>query len=280
VELLDAQVIYHPAQVLPGDARLTDDDRMSYAVEMARASLDAVGVDAALWHGELPLCEIAVERYPDRFAGVVTYTYEDPIPDAREAVGHIEAHPGLVGIRLNPAWPASGENMLRLREGAYDQIFALAEEHEIPISLFMSGHVSETHDVAQRYERLGLIIDHLGVLPAPNVPLVPERFDALPELLELAKYPNVAVKMTGTASMSLDPFPFADLWPHLHRVLDAFGLERVMWGSDFMRVSALNTYADAVRFITDTTELTPSEKEQLLSKSARHWFKWRPTTRT
>jgi L-fuconolactonase len=269
MELLDAQIIYHTHEVLP-----ELENPRSIAVESARASLDAVGVDAAFWYGEKELAELAVTRYPDRFAGVVAYTYADPVPDGEEAATHVRDHPGLVGIRLIPGWPHSGENMIRLREGQYDPVFAAAEKHGIPIGIFMSGYLPETHDIAKRYPDLRLIIDHLGVLPAPNIPLVPERFDNIPQLLELAQYPNVAVKMTGTASMTLEPYPFNDLWPVLHQVLDTFGIERVMWGSDFKRSSAINTYADAVHFITKTTELSDAEKEQLTSKSVRTWFNW------
>ena len=277
MELLDAQIIYHTKHVRPDDPTLSYEERISGAVEAARVSLDAVGVQAALLHNELPLVKLACERYPTRFGGVVAYTINDPIPDAEEAVGTVVETPGLVAIRLIPGWPQDGRNLERLRSGAYDPLLAEAQKQGVPITFFMSGVLTDTHAVAQRFPELKLVIDHLGVLPAPEVPLVPERFDKLDELLALAQYPNIAVKMTGTHSMTFEPFPFSDLWPYLHRVLDTFGTDRVVWGSDFVRASPLNTYADAVRFILETDEISPAEKKQITNTSVRTWFDWNPT---
>ncbi|HET9154877.1 MAG TPA: amidohydrolase family protein, partial [Solirubrobacterales bacterium] len=77
------------------------------------------------------------------------------------------------------------------------------------------------------------------------------------------------VKCSGAAALSAEPYPFADLWPHLHALLEAFGLERVMWGSDATRTAPLHTYRDALNHFTETAELTAAEKEQLLGGTAR-----------
>jgi predicted TIM-barrel fold metal-dependent hydrolase len=97
----------------------------------------------------------------------------------------------------------------------------------------------------------------------------PEPFASFAQLLALAELPNVAVKCSGAAALSAEPYPFADLWPHLHALLEAFGLGRVMWGSDATRVASLHTYREALNQITETTELTAAEKRELLGGTAR-----------
>jgi predicted TIM-barrel fold metal-dependent hydrolase len=57
-----------------------------------------------------------------------------------------------------------------------------------------------------------------------------------PELLALAKYPNVAVKATGQAGYAAHEYPFPSLHPHLRRRFDAFGPERMFWGTDITRM--------------------------------------------
>ena len=57
-----------------------------------------------------------------------------------------------------------------------------------------------------------------------------------PELLVLAKYPNVAVKATGQAGYAEDRYPFRSLHPHLRQVFDAFGPQRMFWGTDITRM--------------------------------------------
>jgi L-fuconolactonase len=49
----------------------------------------------------------------------------------------------------------------------------------------------------------------------------------------------------------------------------AFGLERVMWGSDWTRVLQYNTYAQDAIFVTKTDVLSESDEEQILGATLR-----------
>jgi predicted TIM-barrel fold metal-dependent hydrolase len=52
-------------------------------------------------------------------------------------------------------------------------------------------------------------------------------FTALPELIALAKYPNVAVKASGAPGSS-ESYPYRDIH-HIRQIYDAFGPERIFW---------------------------------------------------
>jgi hypothetical protein len=60
-----------------------------------------------------------------------------------------------------------------------------------------------------------------------------------PELLALAKYPNIAVEATGQIGYAEDVYPFHSFHDHLHRCFDAFGPERMFWGTDITRMPEL-----------------------------------------
>jgi L-fuconolactonase len=96
----------------------------------------------------------------------------------------------------------------------------------------------------------------------------------LPEVLALAAAPNVCIKATGVPSLSSRPYPFSDVWPAMHRVIEAFGVERVMWGSDFTRTTGHHPYGEAVGYIKDSGEFAPQEKRALLGASLRRIFDW------
>jgi L-fuconolactonase len=64
-----------------------------------------------------------------------------------------------------------------------------------------------------------------------DCPLGDER--AVADLLALARYPKVCVKITHPWSLSAEAYPFRDTWPLLQRVRDAFGAERLMAGTDW-----------------------------------------------
>ena len=70
------------------------------------------------------------------------------------------------------------------------------------------------------------------------------------------------------------PYPFPDLWGPIHKIVDAFGPDRVMWGSDITTCRDMNTYAEAVHYILYTDELSEADKEKILGGTLRAWLKW------
>ncbi len=64
--------------------------------------------------------------------------------------------------------------------------------------------------------------------------------------------PNVRVKISGACTMSHQPFPYDDIWDPVLRVIDAFGLDRCMWGTDWTRTIGMLTYEQGVAPFRDT----------------------------
>jgi L-fuconolactonase len=111
----------------------------------------------------------------------------------------------------------------------------------------------------------------------------------LPRLLALADHGNVRVKLSGVPTLSATAYPFDDLWDGLEQVIAAFGVERLMWGSDISRVMgragsvqlappgldyARHTYAEALSYLKHTARLTAEQKEWLLGRTASTVLGW------
>jgi L-fuconolactonase len=88
-----------------------------------------------------------------------------------------------------------------------------------------------------------MIIDHLG-LEQSNAPQA-DPWKDLPKVLAMARYKNTRIKISAACTLSREPFPFNDLWDPILRIIDAYGVERCMWGSDWTRV-ANATYRESV----------------------------------
>ena len=252
-------------------------------IQLSMAAMDAVGVDAAVIHwGDDGFCEYAAQKHPDRFAGIIQVPglgssrgqFSEIPADHEAVVSGMRQRPGVLGFRIVLGFPATGERMWLLRDGHLEKWFAAAERHQVPISLFLSGHLTEAERVAQEYPALSIVIDHLGAMPVPLVPHTVHLLDYLPDLIKLAAYPNVSVKFTGVAALSQSEYPFRDLWPALHRVITAFGPGRLMWGSDYTRIRGLRNYSELLNFVLYTNELSPADKALMFSGAARHWLRW------
>ena len=68
----------------------------------------------------------------------------------------------------------------------------------------------------------------------------------MPELLALARFPNVAVKATGVPGYSSEGYPFRSMHAYLHQIYDAFGPERCYWGTDLTNAFAKSTYRQRI----------------------------------
>jgi predicted TIM-barrel fold metal-dependent hydrolase len=141
-----------------------------------------------------------------------------------------------------------------------------------------TGHLPVVAELAAAYPDTQLVVDHLGLPQAFEPASLATPFADLPSLLDLASYPNIAVKVTGSVTLSNQPFPYDDLWEPLGRVFEAFTFDRCMWGTDWTRATAVATYDDAVRAFRDTDHLSVGDKSALMGASLQRIFGWAPRT--
>jgi L-fuconolactonase len=209
----------------------------------------------------------AAAKHPGKF-GVVG-PIDPTLDDLDELVKSWRSRPGALGLRVVIL---SDRDRAKLQGGFYSRVFASAQKHSVPVCIFCSSHVGDLQTVAGSYADVQLIIDHLGLPITTDV----SPWKELQDLLALAAFPNIALKLTALPLHSREKFPFSDLWPPLHRIIERFGMRRIMWGSDWTRVRRVVSYDQSLRYITDTSELSAADKEQLLSKSLRRIFRWNP----
>jgi predicted TIM-barrel fold metal-dependent hydrolase len=126
--------------------------------------------------------------------------------------------------------------------------------------------------VAERHPGLKLIIDHLGrVGRTQDAP----AFANLPDLLALARWPNIAVKATGAPSYSSEPYPYRNIHPYLRQIYDAFGPERMFWGTDITRMPCPWTQC-VTMFTEELAWLTEPDKELIMGRAVCGWLDWQP----
>lgn len=208
----------------------------------------------------------AARQFPGRF-GVVGPIDAD-VPGAEERVCRYRDQPYGLGIRL-----VLGQTTSSYLAPTYRTVLRTAERSQVPVFLHVThatGGVAEAAAVIREFPELVVILDHLGLAGLPE-----QRDDTeLDEVLALAGHENVAIKCTGVATLSREEYPFDDVWPALLRILEAFGPDRVMWGSDITVTRSRQTYRQAVDFIRESPRLSESEKELVLAGALRTWLRW------
>ena len=204
------------------------------------------------------------------------------------AIAAASLHPTRVGVmgRLDLRHPLSGDlsrwrdqtGMLGVRHTFHVDVaiddaewfWPKAVEAEIPVMLFAPGRTAEFGSVARRFPGLRLIIDHLNA--STSVALA-DLAGIIDDLLPLSELDNVAVKVSALPCLLRGSESIADLAPHIRRVVDGFGADRSMWGSDISRLPiAYSEWVDAGR--AGFGVLSTAETVQVMGESLSNWLDW------
>ena len=245
----------------------------TYSADDLLAEMDEAGVHGAVIHPpaswDPDANELAVEaarRHPDRLAILGNFPLDAPA--SRGLVDGWKKRPGMLGLRfalLQPhqrTWPT---------DGTMDWLWPAAERAGLPIALLAATYLPTVGQIAERHPRLKLIIDHLG---RPSGTKDDAAWANLPEMLALAKHPNIAIKATGAPSYSSAPYPYRNIHDHLRRIHDAFGPERMFWGTDITRMPC--PWRQCVTLFTEELPwLAGRSLELVMGRAVCDWLDWR-----
>ena len=254
---------------------LTFDVSKIMTAEAVLERMAAVGVDAAVlitFGAFYPVDNSYVlesaATYPDRFAAIPVL--DGAAPDIDRQVETVAAQPEVVGVR---SLVLNEERIGLFRGGALDPLYAAAVRHDLVVCLLPLHCLPDVERVATAFPELRIVIDHFGIAQPP-LTVGADPWSELPDLLALGRLENVAVKLSGLPTIAAEPYPYLDLWPRIHQVLEAFGPERVMWGTDNTR-TALD-YGQELRYVSESAELSEREKKLVLGESLCRVFQWQP----
>ncbi|MCP3987782.1 MAG: amidohydrolase [Actinomycetia bacterium] len=258
------------ARVLHGPPEVTGDDMV--------AAMDAVGVDGALLVSPWTMyrfdasyaCEVH-QAHPDRFGLIKPVN-----PNADDLVETIDAWaetPGAVGIRIMMVGDVSADP----DDPGLGSVLERGAAHGFPVNVLCRGRVSLVGELALRHPETQLVVDHLGLRQPFEPPVPDDPFAGLDAVVALADHENIVIKITGACTLSHEPFPYPDIWAPLHRLFDAFGIDRCLWGTDWTRAVELLDYEQGVEAFRLHDQLTDGERSALMGGSLEHIYDWSPS---
>ena len=247
--------------------------RAPYTIASALRDMQEAGIDRAvncpaIWDpGSNDYAAEAASLHPGRFATLGWFPLDGPADES--TIDRWLGMPGMLGLRFVLATPEAGRSLLT---GDLDWLWVLANQREMPMGLMvMPQHLPAVGSIAARHPRMRLLIDHLSIGPFVKLPDAAAQFHAL---LALARHPNVAIKATGVPSMAPDSYPFASTHGLLRQAFDAFGAERMFWGSDITRLRC--TLGECVRmFVEELPWLKGRDLERVMGGAVADWIGWR-----
>lgn len=205
-----------------------------------------------------------VQRFPDRLVPVVAV---DPSPDGSDRRLEQLKQRGARGIRLWASW----------LDDAGLRLWRAAEALSLPVSCNGSAAEFASDDFAalvQSLPKLPIVIEHFGA--STNRDREGVLDDTREKVLALSRFPNTYMKIHGLGEFAKrampvkEPFPFEQpIPPRLREAYEAFGPNRMMWGSNYPPVSGLEGYHNSLRFpLEQFADLAEQERALIFGGTA------------
>jgi L-fuconolactonase len=199
----------------------------------------------------------------DFIAGVIGWVdLTDPMLGS--TLAELRSGPGgshLVGIR-HQVHDEADERWL-LRDDVLRGLRAVGEANLVYDLLVRTRELRSAHEVARRFPDIRFVIDHLG---KPHISAGPRDPEWEQAMAPFAALPNVSCKLSGMVTeASWSDWTPDDLAPYVHRVLDWFGPERCMFGSDWPVCLLAATYGEVLEALR---ELDAAETAGVLGGNA------------
>lgn len=225
-------------------------------------------LDDGTWEYDISYFREHAARTPGVFAA--TLRIDPDRADLEDVIATASADPQILALRLVLRFPWQIE---AYHAGAFHPLLATASRYRLPVMLFATGHLDVASQIARSWPDNWLLIDHLGMPQAPR-PVDDPPFSQLESLLSLSEYPNIGVKCIGLPDFSKNQFPYSDTFDAFRRIVDSFGIAKLMWGSDFTRLRHRFEYSDLLSSIRDHAGLNSRESESFFGGSLKAILGW------
>ena len=149
-------------------------------------------------------------------------------------------HPKFCGVR--PMIQDIADDNWMLRADVQWGFQALVDLDLTFDALGFSRHLANFHTILTRYRDLRVVIDHCM---KPQIRDHPGDWQIWADgMARLASDTNACCKLSGLVTEAIPGWTIDDLRPYAAHVLDTFGPDRVMWGSDWPVCQLNGSYAD------------------------------------
>ena len=240
--------------------------------ELLIEDMDSNGVDAAVlvqssgstWDNTYVAESANSDRNRFRSIGLV-----DPMdPEHASVAARWMDDFGVSGFRFHPDYYPGDVVLDVARNGA---MFGAIEERGGIVKVHNRvGNVGQMSRIVGEFPGITWIIDHM-MYPEPW--MAGDGWTSYLPVLDLARYPNVVMTISDVHSRSGEDFPYRDMHGVVGMAIDAFGIERCIWGTGYpgylREKNGWISLADELRLVREGFDwLTDDERSKLLGGNA------------
>jgi L-fuconolactonase len=199
-------------------------------------------------------------------AGVVGWV-DFTAADAPDVIARLASNPLLVGLR--PMVHDISDDDWLLADDLAPAVGAMIAHDLVFDALVFVKHLSRLDRFVARHPDLAVVIDHGAKPQIRDRAFTPWREAMAP----LAANPRIVCKLSGLVTEANTGWMGEDMQPYFVELLELFGPQRLLWGSDWPVVNLAGGY-DAWRevAVAALTGLSAGEREAVLGGNAARLY--------
>lgn len=217
-----------------------------------------------------------LKAHPKRFRGQGLIEPTDPkVADKLDS--WVREH-GLSGMRFSPMYYQGKDDWLNAK--ASDALWQKATDLGAIFNYFITTQqLPKLEDMIRRFPKVPVVIDHLARVDLKAADPLPE----FKKLLALARHASVWVKVSELSVLSpSSKYPYKDTFAWVRRMYDAFGPDRLLWGTGFPGATRAQAGRPSLREELDLIRkeidfFTAEDREKILGRNAARLWKFEKT---
>ncbi|EMA46846.1 amidohydrolase [Halococcus morrhuae DSM 1307] len=254
----------------------------AYTHEGLIDSMDAADVDEAVvvtppLYGRGPAANeytfASIAAHPDRLWGVGTMDFfaADAVDRLRRLVGRdrilgVRMHAAL---RYDPVPSAMDRTTGWILDDRLRPIWETASELGTTVFVFPKAQqLCMIETILKGHPGITVVIDHMAWPDGTTAPDEPPWT----RLRALAAHPNVYMKLSSLPRSSAEGWPYSDLHPYVRRLVEWFGSDRLMIGSDYPWMDRWAGYGECVSWLDECDGLSTGDRAWIRHQTFRGLF--------
>ncbi|GAB2560175.1 amidohydrolase family protein [Gracilibacillus alcaliphilus] len=186
--------------------------------------------------------------------------------DYRQQLDRLRQHPKFIGIRV---MIQDMPDATIIETEPYLEAFAYLEKLDIPVDLLVrSDQLTSLIKVLDQVKLRG-VIDHIS---KPNI-AKGEQEPWINQMTTIASHPNIYCKISGMVTEAEHKnWETEQFRPYVQHIIDVFGANRVMYGSDWPVCLLSASYDEVYQLVVDTLP-NELEKDGIFGGNACEFYK-------
>jgi predicted TIM-barrel fold metal-dependent hydrolase len=236
------------------------------------AEAEKLGIEAAL-HMEVDVAEADMEAETRFLLGVhpkVAGAIAACRPESAEFPAYLERMAGISGVKAFRRILHTSPDELSQSTLFAENIRRLAATNHAFDLCVRADQLPVGRDLVARCPATQFVLDHCGVPKVADKELDPWREN----ISRLAELPNVAAKISGIVAYAGPNWTVDDLRPFVEHIIESFGWDRVVFGSDY---PVCTLTADLTRWVAALRQIvgaaSDEEQAKLFHRNAERLYR-------